>query len=93
MLLFSVKKGNISGAMNKINNLPEAVKFAIYFNVLGIVVLEEAVEQFSNEPSQEKPEAFGVDGIVKYVEAPVEAEVQAAAEDESEGEELEESIL
>ena len=49
MLLFTVKKGPILGAMSKIKNLPEAVKFTIYFNVLTIIVLKEATEQLSND--------------------------------------------
>ena len=49
MLLFSIKRGNISEAMNKVQNLPKDVEFAIYFNVLGIIVLEEAAGRFSAE--------------------------------------------
>ena len=69
--------------MGKIKNLPEAVKFFVYFNVLSIVVLEEEAEQFSPEPSQEEPQAFGVDGILECVETLVDVGVKAAEEVES----------
>ena len=35
--------------MTKASNLPEAVKFVIYFHVLAIIVLEEAAERFGDE--------------------------------------------
>ena len=76
MLLLSIKGGNISKAMTKASNLPEAGKFAIYFNVLVIIVLEEAAERFSDKPSQEAPQAFVVDGIVQYVEKRVAENVE-----------------
>ena len=76
MLLFSIKRGNILKAMTKASNLPEAVKFAIYFNILAIIVLEEAAERFGDEPSQETPQAFLVDGIVQYVEKQVAENVE-----------------
>ena len=39
------------------------VKFGAYLNGLGIVVLAEPSEPFSEVPSQEDPEAFGMDFI------------------------------
>ena len=68
--------------------LPETVKFAIYFNVLLVIVLEEAAEQFSPEPLQEEPQAFGVDGILEYVETLVDTVVKVAEEVESVNEEM-----
>lgn len=65
MLLFSVKKGKLGEAVQKAPNLPVGVKFAIYLNILAVIVLAEPVEEFSDRPSREPPQAFGVDNIVK----------------------------
>lgn len=78
--------------MSKIKNLPEAGKFAIYFNVLAITLLGEEAEQFSPEPSQEEPQAF-VDDILERIETPVNAGVEAVEEVESESDELQETVL
>ena len=85
MLLFSIKRGNISEAMNNVQNLPKDVEFAVYFIIFRIVVLEEAAEQFNADPSQE--------GFVEYVEMAVDAEVEKAEKDERENEELQENFL
>ena len=39
------------------------VEFAVYLNVLEIIVLAGPSEHFSHIPSQEGPTAFGVDAI------------------------------
>jgi len=62
MLLFSVKKGGLpKGAEGA--NIWDA-KFAIYPNILAIILLADPAECFSNIRSQEGPEAFGVDSIL-----------------------------
>ena len=62
MLLFTVKKGNLpSGVATALGAPP--VKFGAYLNVIGIVVLAKPSEPFSEVPSQEDPEAFGMDFI------------------------------
>ena len=63
MVLFSTKKGELAKAMKGINNLPKGIEFGFYFNVLGAVVLTGPSEQFSETPSSEGPEAFGVDKV------------------------------
>ena len=70
MLLFSIKKGKLGEAIRVAPNLPEDVKFALYLNILGVVVLAEGAEQFSDVPSQEPPEAFSVDNVLKFGGAP-----------------------
>jgi len=69
MLLFSIRKGKLGKAVQEATNLPTEVDGAIYLNILGIVVLEEPAEQFSSRPSQEGPEAFGVDKICSWAGA------------------------
>jgi hypothetical protein len=66
MVLFSTKKAELPEKMQEAPNLPRSIKFAIYFNILGVVVLEEPVEKFSSEPSKEEPTAYGVDKVVEY---------------------------
>lgn len=86
MLVFSVKRGSLPKDVGDVEELPAAVKFAIYLNILGIIVLAEPADQFSNEASQEMPEAFGVDSIVQWP-------VVEASEDESESNGEEEQFL
>ena len=62
MLLFTVKKGSLPCGLEEVLGLPP-VKFGIYLNILGIVLLTEPSKHFSYTSSQEKPEAFGVDTI------------------------------
>ena len=69
MLLFTVKKGNLSTAVKDAIGMPEDIKFAIYFNILAVIVLAEPAERFSNSPSKEGPEAFGVDRIIQLPES------------------------
>ena len=45
------------------------VKFGAYLNVLGVIVLAEPSEPFSDVPSQEDPNAFGVEFIRGLPEA------------------------
>ena len=93
MLLFSIKKGNLAKEMQKAPNVPEGVEFAVYFNILGIVLLAEPAEKFSEAASGEAPEAFGVEGVPEYSEYPEQAEAEEAATVESDIEELEEPVL
>ena len=86
MLLFSVKKGNLSEAVRGTVGLPKNINSAIYFNILGVVVLAEPAERFSNTPAEEGPQAFGVESIVKL------PDIQES-EDESDGEGPEEPFL
>jgi hypothetical protein len=65
MLLFSVKKGSISPAVIGAVGMPDDMKFAIYLNILAVIVLAEPAERFSDTASQEEPKAFGVDSIVQ----------------------------
>lgn len=71
MLLFSIKKGNLPGGVQDIRGFPTAIEFGIYLNILGIIVLAEPAEHFSEGGSQEGPEAFGVSAITRW-SAPVE---------------------
>ena len=93
MTLFSIRKSELSQAMKKVPNLPEDVKFSIYLNILGVIVLEEAVDHFSEQPSEESPEAFGVDKTMEYVGSQETDEVVGTGDVESGIEELEESFL
>ena len=45
------------------------VNFRVYLNVLGIIVLAKASKPFSEVPSQEAPEALGIDIISEVPEA------------------------
>jgi len=63
MLLFSVKKGGLPKGAEGANILDAT--FAIYPNILAIILLADPAERFSNNPSQEGPEAFGVDSILE----------------------------
>ena len=65
MALFTVKKGSLGNKAQSAADPPEGVTFALYLNVLAIIVLKEPAEQFSSEPSQEVPHAFGVDSIAE----------------------------
>ena len=60
MLLFTVKKGNLPSGVTTALNMP-AVKFGANLNMLGIAVLAEPSEPFSEVPSQGDPGAFGID--------------------------------
>lgn len=63
MLLFSIKKGSLPKRMQDRNDLPHGIDFAIYFNILAIIVLAEPKERFSFKASDEEPPAFGVKSI------------------------------
>jgi len=86
MLLFSIKKGNLPKSLEEVQGLPAAIKFAIYFNILRIIVLAEPAEQFSEDISEGDPEAFGVNTIIEWPE-------EEESESESGGEEIEEEFL
>ena len=57
--------------------MPKAPKFTTYFSILGVIVLEEPADEFSNEPSQEASEAFEVDKIFGHLEAQPKAGVES----------------
>jgi hypothetical protein len=81
MLLFTVKKGSLPRGLEGAPGLPP-VKFAIYLNILGIVLLAEPSERFSYASSQEGPKAFGVDMIKALSEYEEPEEPTPASEDE-----------
>ena len=43
----------------------KVTKTATDLNILAIIVLSESMDHFSNSPSQEGPEAFGVESIIE----------------------------
>jgi hypothetical protein len=95
MVLFTTKKADLPEKMQEAPNLPGSVKFAIYFNVLGIVVLEEPVDKFSDEPSKEGPMAYGVEKVVEYEEESVtgNGNVEEQNKQDIEEKDLDESFL
>lgn len=66
MLLFSTRKGNVPDRMGGAPNIPKNVKFTVYFNTLGIVVLEEPSGYWNRSTGQGKAETYGMDKIVEY---------------------------
>lgn len=89
MVFFTIKKAPLTKLMAKAKNVPAGIKFAIYFNVLGIVVLEEPGEEVAGGPggpSQEEPQAFGVYSNRRL--KPVEIVDQGGKSDDSEDEEV-----
>lgn len=65
MLLFSTKKGTqLPKAVQKRNDVPRDLNVAIYFNILGVIVLAEPAERFSNNASHGPPQAFGVENVL-----------------------------
>ena len=67
-MLFTVTKGSLlSGVITAVGMPP--VEFGAYLNMLGIIVLAEPSESFSDVPSQEDPKAFGVEFIREFPEA------------------------
>jgi hypothetical protein len=93
MVLFTTKKADLPEKMQEAPNLPRSIKFALYFNVLGIVVLEEPVDKFSGELSQEVPMAYGVDKIVEYEEKSETGNCEDENEPEIEEKDLDESFF
>lgn len=79
--------------MREASNVPENIKFAIYLSVVGVVILEEPVDEFSDQTSQESPEAFGVDKILDYIDPQMAEEAEVSDYVESGSEELKESFL
>lgn len=90
MVLFSTKKGELPKAMRGINNLPQGVEFGIYFNILGVVILAEPNEQFSETPSGKGPQAFGVEKVQTW--GVVEDGASDGEEEKDEGE-IDEPLL
>ena len=79
--------------MQEADNVLKSVKFAIYLNMVGVVVLKEPANEFSDQSSQESPEAFGVDKIMDYVEPEATEEVEETEGVEFGNKELAESFL
>lgn len=93
MVLFSTRKGNLPNDMSSAINVPKDLKFAIYFNILGIIVLEEPTDYFDKRVGQVDAKAFGVENIVEFEEVP-EAEEDVDDEPvESAGNVLDENVL
>ena len=88
MLLFSIKKGKLLKNVEEFRGLPAAIKFAIYFNILGVVVLAEPAERFSEDVSEGDPEAFGVSSLVNWPEGG-----ESEGDSESGSERIEEEFL
>lgn len=61
-----IEKGALLLGVEEAVGIQASVKFAIYFNILVIIVITESVEWFSNSPSEEGPEALGVGAIVEW---------------------------
>ena len=83
----------LSKAMQEADNVPKSVKFTIYLNVVGVVVLEEPTDEFSDQSSQESPEAFRVDKTMDYVKPEATEEVVETEGVEFRNKELAESFL
>lgn len=90
MVLFSIRKSALPKAMK---NAPESIKFVVYLNLLGVIVLEEPVDEVAGGPSQEEPQAFGVNSVRRIEE--FHTGKQNADEENSEGGEtvLDEAFL
>ena len=58
MVLFTVKRGGLSSRAQAAPGLPRDVTFALYLNVLAIIVLNEPAERFSSRTSEEAPQVF-----------------------------------
>ena len=66
MVMFTVKRGSLGNKARNAANLPEGITSALYLNILGIIVLgKEPAEHFDGGPSQEPPQAFGVNSIAE----------------------------
>ncbi|KAF9779575.1 hypothetical protein BJ322DRAFT_1024444 [Thelephora terrestris] len=63
MMLFSIRKGALPSAIQEREDLPRALTTAVYFNILGVVVLAEPGEKSTSDNSGEGPEAFGVNSV------------------------------
>lgn len=83
MLLFSIRKGTLPQSVQGRNDLPRDLKVAIYFNILGAIVLAEPAERVSNNTSQEPPQSFGVENI----------RTDLSGDDEGEGRRVDEAFL
>lgn len=78
----------------QVPNVPKGIKFAIYFNILGIIVLAEPAEQFSEDSSQAlTPEAFGVNEVIEYSESQESAGVKEVVGGGSDTKEVGEPFL
>ena len=81
MVLFSVKRGNLGKKAQDADDLPDDVTFALYLNLLAVIVLAESAEPFSVEPSQEPPQVFGVDEIADDFGGVVDGMLQGEEDD------------
>jgi hypothetical protein len=65
MVLFSVKRGGLGAKAKATRDLPKDVAFAMYFNILAVIVLKDPAEDFKTEASQEGPHAFGIENVAE----------------------------
>ncbi|KAF9781147.1 hypothetical protein BJ322DRAFT_1111866 [Thelephora terrestris] len=65
MVLFSVKRGGLGAKAKATRDLPKDVVFAMYFNILAVIVLKDPAEDFKTEASQEGPHAFGIENVAE----------------------------
>lgn len=93
MVLFTIRKGDLSKQMKKAKNVPEKVKFAIYLNLLGIIVLEDPASDFSRESLPGEPVDFGVSEILKFEQPSDDAVADDAGVDIDDDEEAVDVVL
>ena len=63
MLLFTIKKGTLPNRAKEAGGMPVEVKVALYLNVVGVIVLAEPTDTFSEVSSEGSPNDAGVDEI------------------------------
>lgn len=93
MVLFTIRKGDLPKQMKKANNVPENVKFGIYFNLLATIVLEDAASDFIKDSHPKEPEDFGVSDILTFEPLPDSDGAEDAVEDINENEEAIDVVL
>lgn len=81
MVLFSVKRGGLGDKEKNMGDLPNDVTFALYLNILAIIVLAEPTEHFGDEPSPEPAKAFGVDVINEFFGEVVDEQSEGGEDD------------
>lgn len=93
MLLFSIRKGKLTKDIQSAPNLLSNINFAMYFNILGVIVLTDPGEQFSIELPVQAPQSFGVDQVLDYEPLPESEGEEEIGEGETIGEGQEEPML
>ena len=61
-MLFTTKRGRVPITIRGAAGMPP-VKFGVYFNILGIVILAEPKQLRAQVPPEELAEDFGVDAV------------------------------